>query len=272
MAAAQRKWTPGAKNLLVPCFVLLCAMNLLVLVGALRLGWRQGAIEWTLPVMAVFAGWLLWNERIWRVPGAEFDDAAVDGATIDWDEVVRGRIRWFSVKGVLLPGWLLVESKDRAFWVEVASVPGGMEAIRAQLGDRLIERSDEPYEAPPLPAPWGRLSPIIGSLALGVLAMWCGDVVVRTEWPEFTFLEGKKSSMGAILGVLLTIAVVYADRITRLAGFAYLALLGASLPLVTQVSEPAFRLLVGDGWPVWQIVVLAVAIGCYLPDLERTGQ
>ncbi|MBL8210837.1 MAG: hypothetical protein JNK87_09005 [Bryobacterales bacterium] len=256
----------------MPRFALLCAMNLLVLVGALRLGWRQGAIEWTLPVMAVFAGWLLWNERIWRVPGAEFDEATVDGAAIAWDGVVRGRIRWDYVKGVPLPGWLLVERTDQAFWVDVGSIPGGLDAIRARLGDRLIERSDEPYEAPPLPAPWGRLSLIVGSLALGVLAMWCGEVVVRTEWPEFAFLEGKKSSMGAILGVLLTIAVVYADRITRLAGFAHLALLGASLPLVARVSEPAFRSLAGYGWPVWQCVALAVAIGCYLPDWERTGQ
>lgn len=261
----------GWANLLVPSFALLCAMNLLVLVGALRLVWSQGAMLWALPVIAVFAGWVLRSWRIWRVPGAEFDEAAVDGAAIEWDGVVRGRIRWIYVKGAPLAASLLVEREDRAFWVEVASVPGGLEAIRARLGDRLVEHSEEPYEAPPLPAPCGRLSPILGALALGVLAMWCGDVVVRTEWPEFAFLEGKKSSMGAILGVLLAIAVMYADRITRLAGFAHLALLGASLPLVTQVSEPAFRSLAGYGWPVWQCVALAIAIGCYVPDWERTG-
>lgn len=92
-------------------FVMLSAMNLVVLAGALWLGWTGSAMGWTLPVVGVFVTWLLWSWRIWRVPGAEFDEAPenngyvghdgihgfglLEGIVLRWEDVEQALVRWY---------------------------------------------------------------------------------------------------------------------------------------------------------------------------------
>lgn len=149
---------------------------------------------------------------------------------------------------------MLVKSKEHAIWVGQGYF-GEMSWLKEVLGERLVERSEDPLDdAPPIPMA-GSVPGLLASVALMPVAGWCGWV--------FWVAMGSLGVYGALPGIALAIPLMLGDRITRLAGLTYLALLLAGLPLAAHVSSAALDAMVRNGWPIWQCVLLAVAVACY---------
>ena len=127
--------------------------------------------------------------------------------------------------------------------------------LKELLGDRLVERSEDPLDdAPPIPIA-GSVPELVAAIALMPVAGWCGWV--------FWVASASPGVYGVLPGIALAVPLLLGDRITRLAGLTYLTLLVASMPLAVHVSPAALGAVIWNGGPMWQGILLAVAVSCY---------